>query len=415
MSLDELTVMSPKRDPFRLDVEEMRAAGQWFADHHAKHIGEEKHLREIHYVLGSLNLVKPKNGGIYRNRWPDWRWLINTAAKAARWLGFVAFADVIDARNPPPTLNRLPRREGEPEGEIYFQLPVPDEMSVRPDPVLSQFTAEQPCALAIFSEKNSPDPVVRPIAERFKADWYPSIGDMVDRRLWEIASSADQDGRKLILFTLSDCDPAGYGMPITVARKLQAIKVLEFPDLEFEVVRIGLTPAQVKALELPSTPLKRAEKRAGAWFAAFGIEQTELDAAIALKRQEFAALIEAAVAPYFDSTLAAREQAARRLWREEAERRIDALLDNDEIDELQDRYDAARAEIEAINDRLSEIVDELELPEPPELPEPELSGERNPLIDSEWGFVAGTLRLKAGRAYEGEGDDDAEGDEGDEP
>jgi hypothetical protein len=65
------------------------------------------------------------------------------------------------------------------------------------------------------------------------------------------------------MFTLSDCDPAGHQMPISIARKLQAFKDQFFPDLEFEVVPVALTPQQVEAEGLPSAPMKEGEKRSG--------------------------------------------------------------------------------------------------------------------------------------------------------
>jgi crossover junction endodeoxyribonuclease RuvC len=51
-----------------------------------------------------------------------------------------------------------------------------------------------------------------------------------------------------------------------------------FHDLEFEMVSVALTAEQVKELDLPSTPMKEGEKRAADWRAAFGIDQTEIDA-----------------------------------------------------------------------------------------------------------------------------------------
>ena len=44
------------------------------------------------------------------------------------------------------------------------------------------------------------------------------------------------------VFYFADCDPAGWQMPISVARKLQAQKALHFPELEFEVHRVALYP-----------------------------------------------------------------------------------------------------------------------------------------------------------------------------
>ncbi len=273
--------------------------------------------------------------------------------------------------------------------------------------MLEGYHANQPYALAMFTEKAAATARLDPLCERFGVDLYVSIGDLVDRRLWEIARDAAGDGRKLILFTVADCDPGGWNMPVALSRKLQALAVEEFPALRFEVVRAGLTPDQVTRLELPSTPVKQAEKRADKWRSAFGVGQTELDAALALRGNAFAAEIEAAIGRYFDPSLPGRAAAAERTWQRAAVAAVAAAVDADEIEELQDRYEAARAEIGTINEQLEEIADRIRLPVPPEPPEPDptfLSQEREPLIDSDWGFVEGTLRLRADKAY-GEDDD----------
>ena len=62
-------------------------------------------------------------------------------------------------------------------------------------------------------------------------------------------------------------------MSISVSRKLQALKALEFGGLDIEVHRVALTPDQVREYGLPSTPLKDTERRADKWTAAMGVEQ----------------------------------------------------------------------------------------------------------------------------------------------
>ena len=60
------------------------------------------HLRGFHYLLVSTSgLLKP-NGLPYRNSEEDWRWLVQDAAKAARWLGHIPFEQIVDARNTEP-------------------------------------------------------------------------------------------------------------------------------------------------------------------------------------------------------------------------------------------------------------------------------------------------------------------------
>ena len=129
------------------------------------------------------------------------------------------------------------------------------------------------------------------------------------------------------VFTLADCDPAGWQMPVSIGRKLQALRDLHFPDLDFEVIPVALTPDQVRSLNLPSTPLKASEKRANKWRAAWGIEQTEIDALATLRPELLAELLEAALSPFYDDTLDRRVALAVDEWRQEAQAAIDEQVD----------------------------------------------------------------------------------------
>jgi hypothetical protein len=406
-------------DPFRIDTKSNRLNAEWFATQfNSAFIGIGKHLRGVHYVFSvGGEKVKP-NGHPYLNNFPNWRFLIEKCAKFARWLGLVSWSRIPDARGSDPFVNRA-ARAGEAESKLLTAMPVPDELDVTPTPVLDGFVADQPFALAFFTEKAAVVTLLKAVAARCGGNLYVSSGDMVDRRIWEMARDAYADGRKLIVFTISDCDPAGHAMPRAIARKLQAHSVATFPGLEFEMVRAGLTPSQARALELPDAPLKETETRADAWTDAFDIGQIEIDAAVALKPDDFRAMIEAKVEPYFDATLADRVEEAASAWREEAEEVVrDRIPPHLELAILQARYDAARAEIEAVNARLEAIAADITLPDPPPPPTPDMDGKaerRSPLIDSAWGFVKGTLALIADRGYEGADDevDDGEPDESD--
>jgi hypothetical protein len=324
---DELTVLSRERDPFRLDTSPKRRDAKWFAEQFELHFaaGDESHLRSIHYVLSTTvpPILRP-DGLPYRNTYEDWRWLLNKPAKAARWLGLVPWASIVDNRSEDPVVGRVARAGKASTSWAVALITVPGEINVTPSPVMLGFGADQPFALALFSEKSVMADDFAVLAPRYGANAYIGGGDQVDRRVWEIARDAYKDGRKLILFTACDCDPGGWHMPIVIARKLQAFAVSEFPGLEFEVVRAGLTPEHVQILGLPSSPLKPSEARADRWREAMGVEQTELDAAWALRHDDFIAEIERAILLYFDETLAGRSRTAESLWWVSARRAIAA-------------------------------------------------------------------------------------------
>jgi hypothetical protein len=148
---------------------------------------------------------------------------------------------------------------------------------------VDDFTGTQPYKLVIVGEKSSLDDVLGPIADEFEADLYLPTGEISDTLIHhQMAKIGADDGRPMVVLYFSDADPAGWQMPISVARKLQAMQVSLFPELDFEVHRVALTPNQVREYGLPSTPLKDTERRGDAWQAAMGVEQTEIDALASL-------------------------------------------------------------------------------------------------------------------------------------
>ena len=81
----------------------------------------------------------------------------------------------------------------------------------------------------IFGEKTSLEEVLLPVARAHEADLYLPSGEISDTLIHRIAKDAAEDGRPLVMITVSDCDPAGYQMPVSIGRKLQAFRDLLFP------------------------------------------------------------------------------------------------------------------------------------------------------------------------------------------
>jgi hypothetical protein len=246
--------------------------------------------------------------------------------------------------------------------------------------------------------------VLSPIADRYQADLYLPTGNISDTLVHQIAKIGAADGRPMVVTYFADCDPSGWNMAIEVGRKLQAFKASLYPDLVFRQYRAALTPDQVPDLDLPSTPLKDTEKRADRWRAAWGVEQTEIDALATLRPDVLREIAQRWLNPFFDRTLAHRVNQARRTWIEEAQAVVDAAVDQEHLDRL--RVEAAaklttlRAEIEAINEAARVDTDDFDLPEMPEVPQPADGGEQPlPLLDSGWSFADQCRRLIDSKAY----------------
>jgi hypothetical protein len=409
-SMEALTVLDKKVDPFRQDTPAGHRDGGWLASLVARLPADRTiHCRGLHYV--AIGQIKP-DGEKYQNAERDWNWLQNGPAKSARWLRYVPFDRITDERNSPPVIRRFEPPKPRPYITVGgVEVIVPDEIA--PDVKLDDFRAVQPFKVAIFGEKTSLEPVLGPIADYYGADLFLPTGEASDTMIHELAKLGAEDGRRLVVFYLSDCDPAGWQMGVSVSRKLQAFKAGFYPDLDFELRPVALTPDQVREHDLPSEPMKDTESRADRWFEAFGVYQTEIDSIATLQPELLNEIVRDAIRPFFDTGLDRRVREARHEWEERARESLIDAIGPEQLEQLradaEEKLASLEDEIAALNDGLQ--IDELygvDLPEPPEIPEAQLNGRGglpHPLIDSDWSFLDQTRRLIAHKRYEDGGDE----------
>jgi hypothetical protein len=403
--LKDFTVLADQNDPYRLDTPARHRDGEWLAIIAREHgLGDRQiHLRGLHYMILSAEAVKP-DGNRYTNTDKDWEWLQGTCAKAARFLGYIPFDQIVDQRNAEPVI-----REFEPpEPSAYFSTEIEVEIPYDAEPVLEadEFRGTQPYKLVMIGEKSSLEPVLAPVAETYEADLYLPTGEISDTQVYRIASVAARDSRPLVVLYFADCDPAGWQMGISVARKLQAFKVLIPGMPDFEMHRVALTPDHVREYGLPVSPLKDTEKRADGWRAAWGVEQTEIDALAALRPELLDQIARQALDGFWDRTLARRVSQYRADWLSRAREAIAATLDQDRLAgirrDAEERLSQMRQEIRELNDQLRIDVDADDLPaiELPEAVDP--GGNGLPLVDSRWPFAEQCRRLIASKSYQPE-------------
>jgi hypothetical protein len=410
--LTDLTVLIADNDPFRQDAPRKLAPGRWLAAqvNAARAAGRQKlHMRGWHYAL----LGVPDWTGVpYINAYDKWNELGTKGFDGARWNGLLPFDEIIDQRNLPPVL-RI-NTQVTPEPRILIPdagLWLPD--SLRPEPALSALDDHEVCAqqehrLAIIGEKSSLLPVLGPLADEYGADLYLPTGEASETGIYALAKAAAEDGRRLVVFYIADFDPAGWQMPISVARKLQAHIIRELPDMEVEFHRVGLTVEQVEHYHaigdpLPESPIKPSEKRADKWRDRWGYDQTEIDALATLRPDDLREIVIDALDAYYDHTLDERVEDARREWAEQAREAIEEQIGAGVLDrierEARDKLDAIQQSIGEVNELLDIDVSGVELPpfEPPECHNG--TGLRDPLFDSDDDFVDATRRLIEDKEY----------------
>jgi hypothetical protein len=430
VSLKDLTVLKREVDPFRVDIDARHRDGKWLKDA-ADQLGfadRPVHLRGLHYAAATKKLKKP-NGEVYQNNADDWTWLQRYAGKAARWLGYIPFDQIIDERNAEPVERLWTPLTPEPYLTVDIDIQIPDIDELLPSVGIRNFFGAQPFKLVLFGEKSSLEPILDRIAAAYRADLYLPTGEISDTLLYRMAKVGADDGRPMRVVCFSDADPSGWQMPISIARKLQAFKargVVEIPDvdddgnpttrqvdfgaLEFQVIRAALTPDQVRAHKLPDSPLKEKEKRADRWKTAMGIEQTEIDALAALQPDLLRRIARETLDPFYDHNLGMRVEQAYQAWTEQAAPMVTEQLGPQILAQFRadavDKLAAVEVEVEALKDALQLDTRGIRLP-PAVVPDAELDGKvpPAPLVDSAWSFTEQTRRLRAAKAYT---DDDEE-------
>ena len=369
LGLADLTVLSSQNDPFRLDTPAFHEAGRWLRDQMqaCRLLGRGRpiHNRGIHYAIVARGDVRLPSGKPYVNDADCWSFLETRASKASRWLGYVPFDAIIDARNSEPIIRISERPAFAASIKIEAALYLPRVDEIKPKVSAKGFMPRQPFKLVFFGEKTSLDSVLGPLADECDADLYLPSGEISDTMLWRMASTGAADGREMVVLVFTDCDPAGYQMAVSIAHKLRAFRECLYPSLAFRVLTPALTVEQVQSLGLPSTPLKATELRADGWRAKHGIEQTEIDALATLQPETLRRIAREAIAPFFDSTLRRRSNEARWAWEEAAQEVFDAAVDSDRLSAI---YSQATADLEALREKLDALemaVDDyaIELPE----------------------------------------------------
>ena len=390
LSMRDLTVLAVQNDPFRIDTPAGHRDGAWLAmTAQGLGLGSRKiHLRGLHYMV--IGRPKP-DGSPYTNTEADWLWLSGGCGKAARFLGYIPFDQIVDQRNAEPVTRIFERKDPWPYLSVGIDVDLPAVDDIEPRIGVGDFAGVQPYKLVMVGEKSSLDDVLGPIAASYEADLYLPTGEISDTQIHQMAKVGAEDGRAMVVLYFVDADPAGWQMPISVGRKLQAFRASLFPELDFQVHRVALTPDQVRTHRLPSAPLKDTELRGNAWRVRMGVEQTEIDALASLRPDLLRRIAEDAIAPFYDNTLARRVRLARQEWLERAQAIVDEAVDQDHLDRL--RAEASqkladlRAEIDAVNDALRLDARDFDLPTPV-VPTADLNGAVHtlPLLDSRWSF-----------------------------
>jgi hypothetical protein len=375
-----LLALSDGRDPFYLTPGRM-AAARWFADvWRALSPEGVVHLRRLHYRYVSLppgQRPAKLDGSEYQNTFNDWHFL-TLASADARALGLVDAARFTDRRAGEPVFIADDEDEdGEATGTIYgVDLESPPTESALvfdytpevyefprlPFAYLGEPSLAEPYALEIWAEKSTMNDILAPMARGRNVTLVTGVGELSYTHCqWHVDRVLEHRKAARILY-ISDFDPAGANMPVSVARKIEFLLRRDEHDLDIRLEPLVLTAEQVRRYRLPRIPIKGTDKGKDRFEQQHGEGAVELDALEAVCPGELRRIVAAAVDRYRAPTrAAARENSA---IAEEARLQIRAAVDEvlaefvDEIRATREAFEAMRTEIEIDQQALAAIAAE---------------------------------------------------------
>lgn len=344
-NIPDLIVLAKDNDPFYMASKGQMIWAEWFTEIWERFgFGQGTHLRRVHYRIVNLDppLTKP-NGEQYKNENKDWAALLK-ASKTARYLRMVPKEDFIDRQSPAPLfyadyeddgLDRRPHIwvEEADGGAFGFTLP---SMPTMPSPCVGGYGGNlQRYHLEVWIEKSTQNDVLVPLCRKYGMNLITGKGELSITAVVELLERVRMSRRPARLFYVSDFDPAGDKMPVSIARKIEFLAQGDGLDIRLE--QIALTKAQVKEYKLPRDSIKHKQERGKKRFEEkYGEGAVELDALEGLFPGKLAEILTGHVLRYYDTEVDGiasdmSGQAQTHVWRirqeilNQHEARLDAL------------------------------------------------------------------------------------------
>jgi hypothetical protein len=254
---------------------------------------EECHIRRVHYwMVARANML-------YENTEEDWDYLLGASAKA-RYLGLIPMESIIDRRNPEPIVHSEYWGDEDPENELT-KIDAAKVAGI----IAGQFYCYNPSNaqayhLEVWEEKSTMLDVTDPVCETFGANHQAGLGELSITAVYKLMRRVVSAKKPVRVFYISDFDPAGEGMPISVARRIEWFIRRHYTKLDIKLMPLVLTKEQCVQHKLPRTPIKKSDKRKAGFEQRHGEGATELDALEALHPGELPRILEKALRPFFD-------------------------------------------------------------------------------------------------------------------
>lgn len=308
LSPSEILALAPANDPFYVGAKGQLTKGKWFASIYEQ-MGSPTncHIRRVHYWLVTHALAKP-DGKVYENTQNDWN-LLTLAAKYARYLGLVPIENIVDRRAPDPHVNYQFWKDQDPN-QVKGKI---DAGSII-DQIVNEFycynpSSTQPYMIECWSEKSTMNDVLVPLCREYGLNLVTGLGELSISAVYLLVQRIVTANKPVRIFYISDFDPCGENMPVSVARKIEYFsrQYQQLAQSDIKLFPLMLTYEQCKEYDLPRSPIRDAKndhpgytKRKEKFENRYGAGATELDALEALYPGRMRELVIEATEPFFD-------------------------------------------------------------------------------------------------------------------
>lgn len=305
-TLPDLTVLSRGTDPYTLATPDAIKRAIWAYNLWKECIEttnqNEIHTRGLHYFI----VMKKKESVYPPNSHPNLKWSIyeNTitcynylkeALEVARYFGLVPYESIVDQKNDVIRKTIITNHNTElPDGNTRMQILIDEPVKFNTDlftPDIEIFNGPfdeylekiaenyadffttktelwktisfdlnliKPFHIELWSEKTLPKYIKQIEGIDVIVEGSGEISITLAREFIETLNNNNQDG---VILYISDFDPAGNDMPVSIARKLQVWKRIGDLKQKAYLIPIFLTKEQVIEYELPQIPISDEKRK----------------------------------------------------------------------------------------------------------------------------------------------------------
>ena len=275
----DMLVLAQYNDPFYVGSDTQLAGAKW-AEKLYYMLGQKRdvHLRRLHYIALTQLWHRKPDGRIYTNTAANWKFL-HDSFKFARYLGLLAYDVFVDRRNlftsSCSPCNFKADKPSQWRSDIAGRIERLCRFHTRG--IVARCL---PVHIEIWVEKSTASDLLNSIAEKYHINVVASMGEISLTAVWQFVKRVSCVDRPVRIFYVSDFDPAGDHMPISVARKIEFIlrQYKLKKKLDIKLKPLMLTRRQCRKFQLPGVPVCESSKKSFSFTQYHGRISTELHA-----------------------------------------------------------------------------------------------------------------------------------------